>query len=55
MYLLTKALVYTFFYAALVYLPLRVVIALVGKHQVRAAKRRAAEQARKIARARAAF
>ncbi len=51
MSLLGKALVYTLFYAALVYLPLRIIVGAVGRYQLRAARKRAEEAARRAARA----
>ncbi len=51
MSLLGKALVYTLFYAALVYLPLRIIIGAVSSYQVRAARKRAELAARRAARA----
>ena len=53
LYLLTQALVYTVFYAGLVYLPLRLIVDGVCMYQVRTARKRA-EQARKASRPRTA-
>jgi hypothetical protein len=46
MTLFGKALVYTLFYAALVYLPLRLIVGGVSRYQLRAARKKA-EHARK--------
>ena len=51
--LLVRALVYTIFYAALVYLPLRAAVAAACHFQLRAARRKA-ERARKATRPRTA-
>lgn len=49
--MLAKAVVYMLFYAALVYLPLRLIVAGVCRYQLRAARKRAEEAARRAARA----